>query len=117
MTWPPAPRPAPAYIDLSLSVQVRCAAAAAESTMLLQGVLQAAGAAVHGNSEEVKCPAGSGSTLVTAALATMRVGIRSTAALWYPNGYGEQPLHQLTVSLCTAASGGRTCSAAQSSHC
>ena len=106
--WPPMPHPAPTYINLSLSVQVRCAAAAEESTMLLQSVIQVAGVPTRGRGEVVHCPAGSGGTLVTAALA-LTVDVGTTKALWYPNGYGDQPLHNLTVTLCTTASGGGAC--------
>eukprot|EP01043_Picozoa_sp_COSAG02_P016126 COSAG02_NODE_703_length_18313_cov_58.533652_9_plen_504_part_00 len=105
--WPPLPQPAPTRINLSLHVQVRCAATADVSTMLVQSNIQLAGDEYRATGE-VTCPAGAVSALATATL-TLTVDVRSTNTLWYPNGYGDQPLHNLTVTLCTTASGGHAC--------
>ena len=99
--WPPLPHPAPTVINISLGVEVRCASASTETIMVVEATL-AGSTRTEG---KVTCPADDGGgTLVTATLAlSVAVGPSDGVSLWYPNGYGEQSLHNLSVTLCTTS--------------
>jgi hypothetical protein len=115
-SWPPLPLPPPTTIALSLGVEVRCAPSDAPSALQLLARLgnsNSTTAAAVQAAEPVMCPASEVETLVSASL-RLQVPVGSgggggALALWYPNGYGAQALHNLTVRLCAAASAGDDC--------
>ena len=101
--WPPLPRTAPTSIKVTLDVEVRCAATTVESVMLVRASLPIGTA-----KGEVKCPRGSAAGALVSTTLALSVAVAPTAkaaqlSLWYPNGYGEQALHKLEVTLCTTA--------------
>ena len=108
---PPLPLPPPATIDVTLGVDVRCAPGDAAFTLYARAALHALGAA----EAVVACPAAADESVVHATL-LLHVPVRAGGgggsggagglSLWFPNGYGEQALHNLTVTLCDTGGGG-----------
>eukprot|EP01047_Picozoa_sp_COSAG01_P001850 COSAG01_NODE_45_length_32100_cov_28.037218_27_plen_1119_part_00 len=125
--WPPLPLPAPSAIQLTLDVEIQVRFKSVEQNpdqMIVSATLPNGGLKV---TRRVNCATNraTSSTIVRLTLtvpvaATTRTGstgrnssAAATAAplgLWFPNGYGSQPLWNLTVTLC-ADSSGQQCAA------
>ena len=101
--WPPMPQPPPTTIHVTIDVEVRCAPSTTTSNLQVKATLPGGLSAVGATA----CPADvSASKLVSVPLSiavpvvpepptdTTAAG---TLSLWYPNGYGTQALHNLTV--------------------
>ena len=111
--WPPLPTPTPTNIAVELGVDVRCAPSGVLSTLHLRGTLGAVSQAAT-----VVCPLSKIETVLSVSM-RLEVAVGNVAgglALWYPNGYGKQQLHNLTVQLCDSAALAGSCATPWSTH-
>ena len=102
VTWPPLPLPAPSVIRLSLDVEIQDIMNDLNSLTVhatLPGGLKASSRVAvgpHGVSGSMVVPL----TLKVPVAAHTGPSNNSPLNLWFPNGYGQQVLHNLTVTLC-----------------
>lgn len=97
--WPPVSLPPPSNIVVTLDVEVRCAPSDVSTSFQLSVEL---GDAV--NNTSTSCSAAADEALMHVAV-ELRVDVgQGGLALWYPNNYGAQSLHNLTLRLCSLSS-------------
>lgn len=118
--WPPVPRPPPSAITVTLGVEVRCAPSSVTTTMHVAATVAGVPATSMDGSQIsafCTCPVSEVESIRSVIPLELHLAVGSSSssssavddnvsslALWYPNGYGAQPLHNITVTLCSSSS-------------